>query len=608
MKTRQLILGASLSLLGLMAHAQNGLEKIEVEKYYVTNAADAAQADQESTDNTIPTGALPVGAVTYRFYADLLPGYKILSVYADGTRNQAVKFTTTGSFYNNPVGQFSPVPGTTKAGIKNNLLALDTYLTLGAVAASNFGIQKTEDNGTANNVTAAGNTAGVLLNADAALGVPLTTQDGMIAGTGLISPSSVGFTADATAAFTDGTVVANTMELTDGNFYTTVGAIGPIAGTNKVLIAQITTTNGQLHYELNILVQEGSNPGQNFVAKNAGAGDIVLPSLMGDLGQAANVAPTATITAPADGAIYSTGAAVNIAANAADADGTVASVEFFVDGTSIGVDNATPFTASYTAAVGPHVLTAKATDNLGLTGAASTAVNINVTTPANQAPTATITVPVDGASYTTGAAVAITATGNDTDGTVASIEFFVDGTSVGVDNAAPFTASYTAVVGPHVLTAKATDNLGLTGVASTAVNITVANGNAAPTAVITSPANGATFVTGSSVSIAADGTDSDGTVASVEFFVDGTSVGIDNASPFTASYVGVAGAHVLTAKATDNLGLTGAVSAPVNISVNNNAAPTATITAPSNGASYLVGNNVAISANAADADGTVAFC
>src|SRR4051812_23425733 len=235
MKTRQLILGASLSLLGLMAHAQNGLEKIEVEKYYVTNAADAAQADQESTDNTIPTGALPVGAVTYRFYADLLPGYKILSVYADGTRNQAVKFTTTGSFYNNPVGQFSPVPGTTKAGIKNNLLALDTYLTLGAVAASNFGIQKTEDNGTANNVTAAGNTAGVLLNADAALGVPLTTQDGMIAGTGLISPSSVGFTADATAAFTDGTVVANTMELTDGNFYTTVGAIGPIAGTNKVL-------------------------------------------------------------------------------------------------------------------------------------------------------------------------------------------------------------------------------------------------------------------------------------------------------------------------------------------------------------------------------------
>jgi hypothetical protein len=278
MKTKKLILGAGFSLLGMVSYAQGGLEKIEVEKYYVANAADAAQADQESGDNGLNTGALPVGAVTYRFYADLLPGYKILSVYADGTRNQTLKFTTTGSFYNNPTGLFSPVPGTTKTSIKNNLLALDSYMSLGAVAAGQFGIQKTEDNGAANNVTTAANPTGVLLNGAPDVTIPLTTQDGMIAGAGVISPATVGFTADATAAFTDGTVTANTMELLDGAVYTTTGAIGPVATTNKVLIAQVTTTNGVLHYELNILVQKGTDPGENYVAKNAGTGDHVLPS------------------------------------------------------------------------------------------------------------------------------------------------------------------------------------------------------------------------------------------------------------------------------------------------------------------------------------------
>jgi hypothetical protein len=603
MKTKKLILGAGFSLLGMVSYAQGGLEKIEVEKYYVANAADAAQADQESGDNGLNTGALPVGAVTYRFYADLLPGYKILSVYADGTRNQTLKFTTTGSFYNNPTGLFSPVPGTTKTSIKNNLLALDSYMSLGAVAAGQFGIQKTEDNGAANNVTTAANPTGVLLNGAPDVTIPLTTQDGMIAGAGVISPATVGFTADATAAFTDGTVTANTMELLDGAVYTTTGAIGPVATTNKVLIAQVTTTNGVLHYELNILVQKGTDPGENYVAKNAGTGDHVLPSLLGDLPFVANVAPTVNITAPVNGANFATGANVAIAANAADSDGTVASVEFFVDGTSVGVDNTAPYEASYTAAVGAHAITAKATDNGGLS-TTSSVVNINVSN-ANVAPTVAVTAPANGTTYATGAAVAITADAADSDGSVTSVEFFVDGTSVGVDNASPYEASYTAAVGTHAITAKATDNGGLS-TTSAPVSIVVSNANVAPTVSITAPANGTNYTTGAAVAITADAADSDGSVTSVEFFVDGTSVGVDNASPYTASYTAVAGVHAITAKATDNDGLS-TTSAPVNINVGNpNIAPTVSVTAPANGATYITGAAVAITADAADSDGTVA--
>ena len=604
MKTKKLLLGASLSLLGMIVSAQNGLEKIEVEKYYVANAADATQADVESTDNGLPTGALPAGSVTYRFYADLLPGYKVLSVYADGTRNQTMKFTTTGSFYNNPVGAFSPVPGTTKASIKNNLLALDSYMALGGVATGNHGILKSEDNGTANNVTAAANPAGVLLNADAAVGIPLTTQDGLFAAAGVVSPSFLGFSPDATAAFTDGTVVSNTMEVTDGAEYTTTGAVGPVAGTNKVLIAQVTTTNGELHYELNILVQQGTDPAQNFVAKNPGPGDVVLPSLMGDLGTVvANIPPTVSVTAPVDGANYNVGDAVAIVANAADSDGSVTSVEFFVDGVSVSVDNTAPYEASYTAVAGPHAITAKATDD-DAAATTSAAVNITVTTP-NVAPTVAITAPADGSTYVVGNAVAITATAADSDGTVASVEFFVDGVSIGVDNAAPYEATYAAVIGAHALTAKATDD-DAAATTSAAVNITVTDpANVNPTVSITSPADGSNFASGAAVAIAANAADTDGTVASVEFFVDGVSVGLDNTAPYEASYTAVSGPHALTAKATDDDGGQ-TVSTAVNITVDTaNVAPTVSITAPVNGATYTTGAAVAIAATAADTDGTV---
>ena len=78
---KKIILGASLLILGGIAHAQNGLENIIVEKYYVANAADAAAADVDATNAGYATGALPVGSVTYRVYADLLPGYKVQALY-----------------------------------------------------------------------------------------------------------------------------------------------------------------------------------------------------------------------------------------------------------------------------------------------------------------------------------------------------------------------------------------------------------------------------------------------------------------------------------------------------------------------------------------------
>ncbi|MBI5770408.1 MAG: immunoglobulin domain-containing protein [Verrucomicrobia bacterium] len=91
--------------------------------------------------------------------------------------------------------------------------------------------------------------------------------------------------------------------------------------------------------------------------------------------------PTVAITSPAAGSSSVLGASVTIAATASDADGTIASVEFFANGVSLGVDTTAPYSVTVTpSASGAYALTAKATDNSGLS-TTSAAVSVTVTVP-----------------------------------------------------------------------------------------------------------------------------------------------------------------------------------------------------------------------------------
>jgi hypothetical protein len=94
----------------------------------------------------------------------------------------------------------------------------------------------------------------------------------------------------------------------------------------------------------------------------------------------ANVAPTATITAPANNASFGFRANVTINATASDADGTVSKVEFFrSDGaTKLGEDTTAPYSYVWQRAPsGTHVLRVRATDNRGGVGT-SAPVSIRV--------------------------------------------------------------------------------------------------------------------------------------------------------------------------------------------------------------------------------------
>lgn len=94
----------------------------------------------------------------------------------------------------------------------------------------------------------------------------------------------------------------------------------------------------------------------------------------------------------------------------------------------------------------------------------------------------------------------------------------------------------------------------------------VSSNNILPSVSITSPTNGTDYNTLQQITIDADATDSDGSITQVEFFVDGTSAGIDTSSPYSINWMMPSwGNYQLTAKATDNQGAE-TTSATVSIS------------------------------------------
>ncbi|MCX6273624.1 MAG: T9SS type A sorting domain-containing protein [Bacteroidetes bacterium] len=260
--------GFILFLLSSFCNAQNGLENIIVEKYYISDANDSLASDGIS----INPGTLPVGSTTYRIYVDMLPGYNFQAAY--GVPGHEFRIETSTLFYNNE-DRGATSPTFTKAQAKNNTVMLDSWLTVGAACQGNYGVLKTADDGVATVV----NADGVLQNNDPNAGIPISVEDGMIAGTPA-QVTAVGITNeiavfDAQNDGTNGPVFSSS----NGSLACLGGATGPDTSTNQVLIAQITT-NGTLCFELNIQIGTPGGGVQNFVARNPVGNEVVLNSLI----------------------------------------------------------------------------------------------------------------------------------------------------------------------------------------------------------------------------------------------------------------------------------------------------------------------------------------
>jgi hypothetical protein len=274
---KKIIIFLFVLFMGNFAQAQNGLEGIVVEKYYVSNAADAAGS----------IGTLPVGSVTWRIYADLATNHKLQAVY--GVSGHPLVINTTTTFFNNE-DRGSYIPNWTKAQAADNSVMLDSYLSVGAVATSGagseFGVLKGEDNATANIV----NANGILQNNDPSAGIPLTTRDGFLSGT-TQNVQLVGITPANLSMFDNVSQSGSSFTTSNGSIASLSGSVGPTS-SNRVLIAQITS-DGIVHYEFNIqVINTLSGVVTNFVASNAVGNEISLPSLTGNLGVALATEPT----------------------------------------------------------------------------------------------------------------------------------------------------------------------------------------------------------------------------------------------------------------------------------------------------------------------------
>ncbi len=452
---KKIILGLSLVFLGTLTYAQ-GLDSIIVEKYYISNAADATGSTGASA------GTLPIGSVTYRVYADLKPGYSLQAIFGNQNSNTSVPIhtlllNTTTTFFNSMDRGNTTANAIGSQYLKNNSNALDSWFSVGAAAAGQMGILKSEDNGVAN-LLLPHSPSTMLTNTVSTIGIPLTAQDGMVAGTPL-SVTTVGLNG-ADSVFNDGTQNGNSFLTTNGSIasLSVAGAQGPDSTTfNRLLIGQFTT-DGVFHFELNIQIGNGTVI-ETYGAKNLQAGEFTDPSLT-YTSLTPNVPPTVSITAPVTAANYLVGDAIAIAAAAADTDGTIDSVGFFMDGIKIGTDVSSPYTFTVVSTLGTHTLTAVATDNNGAYTTSAAVIITVLNTGSNLPPTVSITAPLTAATFTTGATVAIAATAADADGTVSSVQFFVDGVSIGTSVSSPYTSTVVSTVGTHTLTAIATDNGG----------------------------------------------------------------------------------------------------------------------------------------------------
>ena len=162
-----------------------------------------------------------------------------------------------------------------------------------------------------------------------------------------------------------------------------------------------------------------------------------------------------------------------------------------------------------------------------------------------------LTAPAGGTTYTAPASIALSASASDTDGTVTRVDFYQGSTLLASDTTSPYGYTWAnAAAGSYQLTAVARDNGGATRT-SAAVSVTVNSAtNQAPTVALSSPAAGASFTAPANVTVSATASDTDGTVARVEFYRGSTLIASDTSSPYSAVWSGAtAGTYALTARA-----------------------------------------------------------
>ncbi|MBN2484596.1 MAG: T9SS type A sorting domain-containing protein [Bacteroidales bacterium] len=389
-----------------------GLEYLLIEKNPVSEAAIAI--DSKLTPNHI----------AYRIFADLEPDFQFLGCTGLDNTNPLTYMLIESSlpFYNDNVFGTASGQGANPAlySVFPNL-EYDSYAADGRIGTGHVGVLKSVN----------------------ALGyVPITPETTPPGDLSIPKPISL-FTSN------------NSTKLYDYNSgWIVPGATpGPDAASNIVYIGQLTTA-GELH--LNFVITTQNPYGQIRYTKNVAYGYHPEPSI--------------DIITPKSNAHLKINTPFDIEASVKDSDGTIDSVEIFAGyekiKTFIMESNISSDTVKHNysfSSLGTHIVKVIATDNEGNVSKDSITVTVSEIMP----PAVSIIQPVNDSEITLDSTLMIIAEATD-DGTVDSVEFFINDNKIGTVLSAPFQISWKAdQSGNYNINARATDNETLSAFSTT---------------------------------------------------------------------------------------------------------------------------------------------
>jgi hypothetical protein len=233
------------------------LERIIVEKYYITDSVDAADVSDPIS------GGIAIGTTTYRVFVDLAPGSKLKKIFGDV--NHPFKIASDTVFFNHLTSGQSFAKEFAKIDYEDNIVGLDSWLTLGQTSKNVgnkkfYGVPKNQDDD-GNYFAGVNNSAGLLTNNDPLLGIPLTTSDGI--DTMNFSPNNwqnfgvLDFTNGLDSTIF-GSISSKKEFLSTTFFLSNSGVSGVVSDSNQILIAQLTTS-GSLSFMLNLEIEKVTN-------------------------------------------------------------------------------------------------------------------------------------------------------------------------------------------------------------------------------------------------------------------------------------------------------------------------------------------------------------
>jgi hypothetical protein len=274
-----------------------------------------------------------------------------------------------------------------------------------------------------------------------------------------------------------------------------------------------------------------------------------------------NVAPVVSIAGGArtvsDSDVVE-GELVVFTATAVDADGTITTTEWLVNGNVV----ATGLSANIQLPDGTTTVSFRAEDNLGLSSSTSVAISVLAPVP-NVAPVVSIAGgarTVSDSDVVEGELVVFTATAVDADGAITTTEWLVNGNVV----ATGLSANIQLPDGTTTVSFRAEDNLGLSSSTSVAISVLAPVPNVRP---VVSILNGDRTIVdtdgspGEVVMFTASATDSDGTIVSLEWLVNGSVIGTGNNVTFLLED----GESIVTFKATDDDGASSTTTATITV-------------------------------------------